>query len=197
MPRPVLHPTDTMLDAARELLIQNGTRAATITAIAEASGVPVGSIYHRFGSLDTLIAKLWMRAVYRSQASFVAAMEHPDAIEAAVTAALSIVDFCGQHPSDARLLASFGREELIATTPAGVLADELAELNRPVERAVTTLTERLYGKNTRRALDRTMLAVFDLPYGATKRYLVGDRKLPSRLRHDLEVAVRAVLNSPL
>jgi AcrR family transcriptional regulator len=186
-----------MLDAARGLLLQDGARGATVEAIAEASGAPVGSIYHRFGSREALITRLWMRAVYRSQASFVAAMEQPDAREAAVAAALSILDFCEEHPGDAQLLASFGREELLGVTPAGPLADELAELNRPVERAVVTLTKRLYGTRSRRALDRTLLAVFDLPYGATKRHLVAGTKLPGGLRQDLETAVRAVIDTPL
>ena len=136
MPRPQLHDTDVMLDAARRLLLTSGSRAATVEAIAEASGAPIGTIYHRFGSRQTLITKLWIRAVYRSQASFVAAMEDPDPKEAAVAAALSLFDFCDRHPADARLLASFGREDLIGVTPEGSLADELAALNRPVERSV-------------------------------------------------------------
>jgi AcrR family transcriptional regulator len=197
MPRPQLHPTDTMLDAARALLLQDGARAATVEAIAEASGAPVGSIYHRFGSREELITRLWIRAVYRSQASFLAAMEQPDANEAAVAAALSIYDFCQEHPADAQLLASFGREELLGVTPAGSLADELADLNRPVKRGVVNMAKRLYGKRTRRAVDRTLLAVFDLPYGVTKRYLVAGAKLPVGLRRDLETAVRAVIAAPL
>jgi AcrR family transcriptional regulator len=186
-----------MLDAARGLLLQDGARAATVEAIAEASGARMGSIYHRFGSREALITKLWMRAVYRSQASFIGAMEHPDAREAAVAAALSIFDFCREHPADAQLLASFGREELIGATPVGPLADELAELNRPVERAVAAMAKRLYGRRTRQALDRTLLAVFDLPYGATKRHLVRGTKLPTGLRRDLETAVKAVIDAPL
>jgi AcrR family transcriptional regulator len=197
MPRPRLHPTDTMLDAARSLLLQDGARAATVEAIAETSGAPVGSIYHRFGSRETLITRLWIRAVYRSQASFVAAMERPDAKEAAVAAALSIFDFCREHPADAQLLASFGREELLGLTPAGPLADELAELNRPVKHAVVTMAQRLYGTRSRRAVERTLLAVFDLPYGATKRHLVAGARLPAGLRRDLETAVRAVIDEPL
>jgi AcrR family transcriptional regulator len=186
-----------MLDAARDLMLHDGARAATVEAIAESSGAPIGSIYHRFGSREALITRLWMRAVYRSQASFVAALEQPDATEAAVAAALSIVDFCQEHPADAQLLASFGREELIGVTPAGPLADELAELNRPVERAVVALAKRLYAKRTRAALDRTLLAVFDLPYGATRRLLINGLRLPSTLRRDLETAVRAVIDQPL
>ncbi len=186
-----------MLDAARGLLINDGARAATVAAIAEAGGIPVGSIYHRFGSTEDLVTALWIRAVYRSQGAFVAAIDHPDPTEAAVAAALSILDFCREHPADARLLASYGREELLGAAPTGRLAEELAELNRPVQRAVTGLAERLYKKRTRHAVDRTMLAVFDLPYGATKRHLVSGEELPTRLRRDLETAVRALVGAPL
>src|SRR5215211_2640608 len=177
MPRPQLHQTDTMLDAARDLMLQDGAGAATVEAIADASGAPTGSIYHRFGSREALITRLWMRAVYRSQASFIAAMEQPEAKDAAVAAALSIFDFCQEHPADAQLLASFGREELVGVTPAGPLADELKELNRPVERAVVDLAKRLYDNRSRPALDRTLLAVFDLPYGATRRLLISGQSL--------------------
>ena len=196
MPRPQVHPTDTMLDAARDLLLQDGSRSATMEAIAGASGAPTGSIYHRFGSRDELIARLWMRAVYRSQAPFVSAMEEPDAKAAALAAAMSIVDFCEEHPADAQLLVSFRREDLIRSAPKGPLAVELAELNRPVERAVVDLTRRLYGTRSRAALDRTLMAVFDLPYGAARRYLIAGAGMPSGLRADLTRAVFAVLDQP-
>src|SRR5215218_11054722 len=169
MPRPKLHPTDTMLDAARDLILEDGSRSATIAA---ASGAPTGSIYHRFGSRDELITRLWMRAVYRSQASFVTALERRDAKDAALAAAMSIIDFCEEHPADAQLLVSFRREDLIRSAPEGPLADGLADLNRPVERAVVHLARRLYGTRSRAALDRTLMAVFDLPYGAVRRYLI-------------------------
>lgn len=196
MPRPQLHQTDTMLDAARDLLLGDGSRATTVEAIAAASGAPIGSIYHRFGSRDQLIARLWIRAVYRSQASFCAAIERPDAKEAAVAAALSIIDFCEENPADAQLLATFGPDDLIAAQE-GPLADELAVLNRPVERAVSDLAKRLYGRRTRAALDRTLLAVFDLPYGAARRHLMSGNKLPVNLRSDVVWAVAAVIDQPL
>jgi AcrR family transcriptional regulator len=197
VPRPQVHLTDTMLDAARDLLLEDGSHNATMEAIAEASGAPTGSIYHRFGSRDELIARLWMRAVYRSQASFVAALEHPDAKQAALAAAMSIVDFCEEHPADAKLLVSFRREDLIRTAPQGSLAEELLELNRPVERAVVNLARRLYGRRTRAALNRSLFAVFDLPYGATRRYLITGTKLPPGLRADITRAISAVLDQPL
>jgi len=194
MPRPKLHPTDTMLDAARDLILEDGSRSATVEAIAGASGAPTGSIYHRFGSRDELITRLWMRAVYRSQASFVTALERRDAKDAALAAAMSIIDFCEEHPADAQLLVSFRREDLIRSAPEGPLADELADLNRPVERAVVHLARRLYGTRSRAALDRTLMAVFDLPYGAVRRYLISGASMPTGLRADLSRAVSAVLD---
>jgi AcrR family transcriptional regulator len=182
-----------MLDAARELLLESGAGGATVEAIADLSGAPTGSIYHRFGSRDGLVARLWMRAVYRSQASFLAALEQEDPRAAALAAAQSILDFCEQNPADARLLVSFRREDLIRTAPSGQLAGELEELNRPVETAVVALARRLHGRATRATLDRTLLAVFDLPYGAARRYLIGGKKLPAGLREDLARAVTAVL----
>jgi AcrR family transcriptional regulator len=192
-----MHSTDAMLDAARDLLLEDGSRSATIEAIASASGAPTGSIYHRFGSRDELIARLWIRAVHRSQASFLAALEREDAKEAARAAALSIIDFCQEHPADARLLVSFRREDLIRSTTDTTLAAELEELNRPLERAVVDLARRLYGRRTRAALDRTLLAVFDLPYGAARRHLIAGRTFPSGMRADVARAVAAVLEQPV
>jgi AcrR family transcriptional regulator len=182
-----------MLDAARDLLLERGSASATVEAIADVSGAPTGSIYHRFGSRDGLLTRLWIRAVYRSQASFLAALEHEDPRAAALAAAQSILQFCQQEPADARLLVSFRREDLIRTAPSGQLADELEELNRPVQAAVVALARRLYGRPTQAALNRTLLAVFDLPYGAVRRYLITGTKIPAGLRDDLARAVKAVL----
>jgi AcrR family transcriptional regulator len=197
MARPQVHLTDTMLDAARGLLLREGSRSTTIEAIADVSGAPTGSIYNRFKSRDELFARLWMRAVYRSQASFVAALERDDPREAALAGAMSIIDFCKEHPDDAQLLAAFRREDLMKAVPKGEVADELATLNDPLRRAVEQLAHRLYGTRSRTALDRTLRAVFDLPYGAVKRYLIAGVALPPGLRGDLEVAVAAVVDAPL
>jgi AcrR family transcriptional regulator len=193
MPRPRVHTTDAMLDAARDLLLKAGAWSATMEAIAEASGAPTGSLYHRFGSRDELIARLWVRAVQRSQAVFIAALQRDDAREAALAGALSIPEFCDEHPADAQLLVAFRREDLIRSAE-GTLAEELAELNEPVRRAITDLAGRLYGRRTRSAVERTILAVFDLPYGAVRRHLIAGDPLPSTVRADLALAVRAVLD---
>ena len=86
MARPQRHSTDAILDAARELVLDGGARAATMDGVVAASGAPKGSIYHRFSTLEDLLAAMWLRAVRRSQAAFLAALDDPDPFEAAVAA---------------------------------------------------------------------------------------------------------------
>jgi AcrR family transcriptional regulator len=193
VPRPELHPTDSILDAARGVVLEQGLGAATVAAIAESSGAPVGSIYHRFGSVDDLLTKMWVRAVRRSQARFAAAAEHPDPVEATVGAALSVYDFCLDHPADARLLLSFRREDLAGGRLDPDQITELEHLNEPVAAVVKNLARRLYGRASRRSLDRVITAVFDLPHGAVRRPLTNREELLPQRREAVEAAVRAVI----
>jgi AcrR family transcriptional regulator len=72
VPRPTCHPIDTLLDVARDLVVRDGARAVTVDRIIEISGAPKGSIYHRFSTVDDLLAAMWIRAVRRSQVAFLA-----------------------------------------------------------------------------------------------------------------------------
>lgn len=195
MARPQLHSEDTILDAARTLVLDGGARSTTLNAIAEASGAPKGSIYHRFASLNDLLAELWIRAVRRSQGDFIEALSKPDAMTAAVAAALSLHDFAEREPADARLLASLRREDLVERVSARRLQSELDDLNRPLEAALAGLARRLYGRATAGTVERTLTAVVDLPMGAIRRHLIAETPLPSSLRGQLEAAVRAALGS--
>ncbi len=182
-----------MLDAARELVLDRGARAATIAEIARVSGAPSGSIYNRFASLDDLLARMWIRAVRRSQADFVAAAAAPDAREAAVAAALSVYDFCVEHPADARLLLAFRRSDLLAGPLTEAAREELERLNEPVQRTITELARRLYGSASRSRVDLVLLALFDLPHGAVRRPLLAGQKLSRGRRAAVAAAVRAAL----
>jgi AcrR family transcriptional regulator len=191
--RPQLHSTETILDAARGLVLDRGAGAATVAEIARASGAPAGSIYHRFPSLAELFTQVWIRAVRRSQAEFATAAADPDPLQAAVAAALSVYGFCDRHPADARLLLSFRREDLIDGPISEAARLELTELNEPIRGALTDLARRLYGRASQERLDLMALAVFDLPHGALRRPLIEGRKLSPRRRAALERAVRAAL----
>jgi AcrR family transcriptional regulator len=182
-----------ILDAARGVVLDRGLGAATVAAIAESSGAPIGSIYHRFRSVNELLAEMWIRAVRRSQARFAVAAEKADPIEAAVAAALSVYDFCVDHPADARLLLSFRPEDLGEGGIDPAQRDELQRLNEPVKEVVKDLARRIYGRSSRRSLDVVIMAVFDLPHGAVRRPLANGERLSRARRGAVETAVRAVL----
>lgn len=195
MARPQLHPTEVILDAARSLVLEEGVGAATVAEIARASGAPTGSIYHRFVSVDALLAEMWVRAIRRSQADFAVAARDPDPVEAGVAGALSIYDFCERHPADARLLLSVRRADLIRRPLPQDLAQELARLNEPVEALTTDLARRLYGRATRANRDVVALALYDLPQGAVRRPLIEGQPLTVGRRRALAAAVRAALSA--
>ncbi len=193
MGRPQVHSQDTILDAARTLVLGRGLRAVTVAAIAETSGAPKGSIYHRFASVDDLLAEMWIRGVRRSQAKFIGALTAADPIDAAVAGALSLHEFSASEPEDARLLAAVRREDLVASVESTELRRRLAELNAPLSDALRQLTKRLFGKITSTTLEQTRFAVVDLPMGAVRRHLVAASPLPRSLRRQLEAAVYAAL----
>jgi AcrR family transcriptional regulator len=188
-----VHSDESILDAARVLVLDHGVRAATVEAIARVSGAPKGSIYHRFASRTDLLAAMWVRAVRRSQAGFIEAASHPEPLDAAIGAALSLYDFAHRQPADARLLASIRREDLVATVESANLRHQLADLNVPLRDAIRVLTRRLFGRTTAATLEQTTFAVVDLPMGGIRRHLVAGTPLPRSLRGQLEAAVRAAV----
>lgn len=196
MARPAVHSTDDILDAARGLVLDGGARAATVNAIAAASGAPKGSIYHRFATLEDLLAAMWLRAARQAQERSLGAMRGEDAIEDAVAAGLALHDFARAAPGDARLLASVRREDLVAKVGDPALERALREVNDAFGAAVADLAARLYGRRSRAAVEQTLCAMSDLPLGALRRHLVAGRPLPRTLRAQLEAAIRAALAQP-
>lgn len=193
MGRRPLHPRDVILDAARELVLLGGTRAATLQAISAASGAPKGSLYHRFASRDDLLAQVWMRAVERSQHAFIDAVQGHRGMAAATAGALSIYDFAEREPSDARLLASVRYQDLIENTATPTAMRSLAEINQPLRATLDDLATQLFGRATPEAVDATICAVVDLPMGVIRRSLRARSRVSSSRRGQLEAAVRAAL----
>ncbi|MEJ2886381.1 helix-turn-helix domain-containing protein [Actinomycetospora aeridis] len=194
MGRAERHPAGSILDAARELVLADGVRAATVDRIVVASGAPKGSIYHRFGTLDDLLATMWLRAVRASQDRFLAALEGSgDAVTVGGAAALTLYDFAREQPDDAALLITLRREDVDRGIRDEDLARGLTTVNAPIERGVADLARRLHGRADREAVERTVLAVVDLPLGAIRRHLLARRPPPPELRDPLGRAVRAAL----
>jgi AcrR family transcriptional regulator len=184
--------TDAILDAARDVVVDRGPRAATVEAIARAAEVPVGSIYHRFSSIDELLARLWLRAVRASQQTALAvAVAADEPLAGAEALALAMYDHCLANPSDTLLLDALSRAELTArASPA--LRLELEHANDEIEQRMAEFARSVFGRADARARNLVVLALVDLPHGFAHRELSSGRPTPAR-RERLPGAVRAVL----
>jgi AcrR family transcriptional regulator len=193
MPRPALHATDDLLDAARELILEAGPRSVGIRHIAERSGAPSGSLYHRFRSRDNLVALAWLRAVRRFQDGFVAALQTPEPRGAVREAVRWSVEFALASPGDTRLLLCYSQADLLDATPAVEVLAELAAVNDALERALRALARRLFGSAGAVAVERTTYAVIDLPYAALRRHVLAGT-LSRRTVGTLQAAVLAIVD---
>lgn len=184
--------TDAILDAAREVVVERGSRAATVEAIAKAAGVPVGSIYHRFSSIEELLARVWLRAVRASQeAALAVPLAAGETLGDAEALALAMYDHCLANPSDTLLLDALSRAELIAHADQELRA-ELESVNEEIERRMAQFARSVLGHADAKARNLVVLALVDLPHGFAHRELSSGRPTPAR-RERLPAAVRAVL----
>lgn len=183
MGRPPKFDRDTLLDAAVVLVARGGPTAVTAAALAEATGAPSGSIYHRFTSIEALLAELWVRTVERFQTGFVAALEH-DAIEAAV----HTPRWSREHLAEARVLLLHRRSELASTFPA-----RLDALRDEGTAAMRVFVRRNFGRSSERAMETARFALIDVPYGAVRRHLVAGHAPPPLVDELVAQTARALL----
>ncbi|ELP44483.1 hypothetical protein D522_22413 [Mycobacterium avium subsp. paratuberculosis S5] len=182
-----------ILDAARALVLDGGPRAASVAAIAKASGAPAGTLYHRFGNRDGILTAAWLRALERFQARALAADgDTPE--DTAVAMAVAAVGFARALPDDARLLLTIRPGDLLDGEPDAAFRQTLAAMNAPLTQRLAQLARHLYGNARPRSVDAVARAVADLPYAVVRRH-AHDDPMPSWLETDVAASARAVLRS--
>jgi AcrR family transcriptional regulator len=193
MAPPRKHETDVILDAARALVLAGGPRAASVAAIAKSSGAPAGTLYHRFGNRDGILAAAWLRALHRFQTRAMAS-EADTAVQTAVAMAVSGISFARQLPDDARLLLTIRPGDLLDGEPDAEFRETLAAMNAPLNERIRAVARELYGRGDRRSVDAVARAVADLPYAVVRRH-AHDEPMPSWLEADVAASARAILLS--
>jgi AcrR family transcriptional regulator len=182
-----------ILDAARALVLAGGPRAASVAAIAKESGAPAGTLYHRFGNRDGILAAAWLRALERFQSRAIAAEAQTPA-DTAVAMAVSAISFARELPDDARLLLTIRPGDLLDGEPDAKFQQTVAEMNAPLVDKVRELAQQLYGTSDPRAIDAVSRAVADLSYAVVRRH-AHDEPMPTWLEADVAASARAMLLS--
>ncbi|MEV0293679.1 TetR/AcrR family transcriptional regulator [Nocardia sp. NPDC050710] len=194
MAPPRKHDTNVILDAARTLVLTDGPRAASVAAIATASGAPVGTLYHRFGNRNGVLMATWLRALERFQERTLAAADRPDPVDAGVAMASACIGFGRELPEDAKLLLNLRPSDLLDGGPDDEFQARRARMNAPLIDQLHRIAHDLFGRDTDREIDAVSRAVVDLPYAALRRHAHASA-LPDWLDADLAAATRTLLES--
>ncbi len=201
MPRPRIHDLDAVLDAAEHLAARSGPAAVTIRAVAAATGVSNGAIYHSFGSRAELLARAWLRAAHRFlelqtihiDAALPAAPQpgSPACVDAVVAAARTPAVFARAHPDSSALLLTVSREQLLGDDLPDALAAELTGTDQALVRLMIRLAQAMWDRRDGPAVAVITTCLVDLP---TAILLRRNQIRSPHAQRQLEAAVRAVLD---
>jgi AcrR family transcriptional regulator len=117
-----------LLDAALQLLAEEGAEALTLTELAKRVGVTPAASYRHYGSRDELMAELARHGFENFGAKIEAAWDEgrPDADTALLRMGAAYLRFARQEPG--LYAAMFRRAETLAAPAAGAAADHALEI---------------------------------------------------------------------
>ena len=195
MPRPRVHAPEAVLDAAEELLGAEGRAQLTVRALARRSGVANGSIYHAFGSLETVAAAAWLRRARQfldlQRAAVVeAGTDGRRAVQAAADAPARLAD--GELRA-AQLLVRLQRDDLLADAVAPEVADGLRALDAALLDTLRLLARAAWGRDDAAAVAVVTTCVVRLPT-ALLLPEIRDGRVRPHTRTRLAAAVGAVVD---
>jgi AcrR family transcriptional regulator len=167
----------------RELAV-NGQ--ATITSIQKATGLSAGSLYHRFGSREGLMAEAWLYTISAFQ-SRIAVGFAVGGLEGAAEIALATPQFCRDEPELAMLLVCGRPSEFMAAGASRKQKTALEALNLGAAQGMSALARQLG-----RDLLECRMALVAFPLGAVRAFLP-HHKVPRSVDEVIRKAVCAIL----
>jgi len=166
-------------------LSEDGTM--TLQKMVADTGVSIGSLYHRYGSREGLLALAWLDAVQTFQQMFLSAIESPDE-NAGERAALATPQFCRAHRQRANILVCCRSSEFISKNTPVTYRTQMRTINMKAKAAVQD-----YAARTGYSLEACRLGLVAFPLGAVRVYLPG-RPVPHGVDDYISAAFRAVVD---
>jgi AcrR family transcriptional regulator len=161
---------DDVFAAVAQLAIKG--RGVVTRDLSAATGVSVGSLYHRFGSLDGVLAETWLWAQEPLQAAILPGVQTGQA-KGGLGAALSVLTFCKREPVRALVVGMIPRATLLPGPVPEALAERVAAID--TDRAAAFES---FGAAVGCGRDAAELAVLRFPLNVVQIYLP-EREIPS------------------
>lgn len=183
MSRKALFSDAEVYDAVGRLMATEGS--LTIGAVQKAVGVSTGSLYHRFGSREGLLAETWKFALLSFQPHFLEALAEPGIAVAKVAAVTP--RFCREHLAEARILSCCNSRQFMGDDTPGAIRARIEETNR-----ATKLTLVEFAQQRGFDLDACRLALIAFPLAAVRQYLP-EKEVPASVDTHIGRAAEAIL----
>ena len=157
-----------ILEGAKHVSAALGPQKLTIARVAARTGVPVGSIYHRYTSRDEILAAVWLDLAEEFQGRWLAALAAQDAMKAGVAAIRYGCRWIREHPREARLLLLHRREDFAAERWPASYRRRADQLAHDAVAALMGYAARLTGRTGRTDLRLVRFALVDVPTAALR-----------------------------
>lgn len=161
------------IDAAIQIIAEEGLGALTIAGLATRVTAPVGSVYHRFPSRDALVAELWLNIIESFQNEFLKILQ-----EDGLRATLSCLQWARLHPYEARVMLLYRIDDLTTGEWPQDLQKRARRLEKDLYDGITAFTKKQFGRVTKENIDRVIFAIHDAPIGIIRRYLHENKTIP-------------------
>ena len=178
MARPERFPRARILEAARAIVVERGPGKLTVALLSARLGAPVGSIYHRYPSLDLLLADLWLSTVESFQPEFLRHLAIEDTLEAGLAAVAFACRWVGHHHQEAHLLLRHRRQDFMHGEWPEPYRSRAEHLRRRGAADIRAYCRRLYGNASAAHLRRVRFALQDLPLAAFRSAIEAGAKMP-------------------
>ncbi len=162
----------------------------TVQQVSKGTKVSVGSIYHRFGSMEDLLAEAWVWAHERYRV-FMTKTLQMDGEAGALRSAVKSVRFATLDRPAAILLFAVPKRFLVRS---GISATNRAKVNFENQ----TLADEINGYATRFGTDADSidLAVIQVPKAIIQKYLP-DEPVPAQAEVYVRKSCKVILNNPI
>jgi AcrR family transcriptional regulator len=185
------------IDSAIDVAAQCGVKAVSMSAIAVKAGAPIGSVYHRFDSRGTILARAWLRVKADFRQEVASRWQCGDSWNGVA----SLLDWCRRKPVYARFLL-LGDDALIfdaglSPETLAALETEQAELDACFEHCALALKDNVDAVDADAVAPMLRFILIDGPVAIVKPYLTNNQPIPAcvdailRASHD---AVRGWAN---
>jgi AcrR family transcriptional regulator len=179
MGRKAYFKNEEFIDSAIQIIAEEGLGALTIAGLSTRVTAPIGSVYHRFPSRDSLIAELWLNIIESFQNEWLKILQ-TDGLQAT----LFCMQWVRNHPSEARVMLLYRIDDLTSGEWPKDLQKRALRLSKELHEAVASFTKKQFGSITKENIDRTLFAIHDAPMGILRRYLQ-ENKIPPKSVADL------------